>query len=226
VDLHEVLSRYCRVQRRKAERYKSRLQWRQPGTVWAADFKERRKPIEGRYRWILSVKDLASHCQLVWQPVAEATEEVVEAAYARLFAEHGPPLVMKSDNGGPFRADEIKWILAEYGVVPLFNPVRRPQYNGGVERANGQLASYQEALAEFHSRPGMPTCEDAKSAQYLANESARPYGWRGPTAGELWAERDPIIAEKRADFRATVEEHRAQVRAHWNFAPEESLTHY
>jgi transposase InsO family protein len=125
VDLHELLARYRRVQRRKAERHKSRLEWRQPGAVWAADFKERREPIEGRYGWILSIKDLASRYQLLWEPLAEATHQVVRAAYSRLIAEHGPPLVMKSDNGGPFRAEETKSLLAEYGIVPLFSPVRR-----------------------------------------------------------------------------------------------------
>jgi hypothetical protein len=39
------------------------------GTVWAADFKERRKPIEGRYGWILAaVKDLASRCNWLGSP--------------------------------------------------------------------------------------------------------------------------------------------------------------
>jgi hypothetical protein len=35
--------------------------------------------------------------------VEEATAEVVQATYAQLFAEHGPPLILKRDNGGPFR---------------------------------------------------------------------------------------------------------------------------
>jgi transposase InsO family protein len=225
-DLQELLGRYRNVQRRKALRHKSRLEWCQPGTVWAADFKECREPIEGRYGWILSIKDLASRCQLVWQPLAEATQQVVRAAYARLIAEYGPPLVMKSDNGGPFLADETKSLLAEHGIVPLFSPVRRPQYNGGVERANGQLAGYQEAQAEFHGRPGMPTCDDAENARCLANELALPEGSQGPTAGQLWAQRMPITADQRAAFRATVEKYRAQVRAQWNFAPDEALTHY
>lgn len=225
-DLRELLSRYRRLQRRKAQRYQSRLEWRQPGTVWAADFKERREPIEGRYRWILSIKDLASRCQLVWQPLVDASAEVVRAAYARLFAEQGPPLVLKSDNGSPFRAEEVKQLLAEHEVVPLFNPVRHPQYNGGVERANGQLAGYQEALAEFHGRLGMPTCEDADSARRVANESALPDGWQGLTAGELWEQREPIRIAQRAAFLATVAAGRAQVRAQWNFAPDEALTHY
>ena len=120
--------------------------------MWAADFKERREPIEGRYAWILAVKDLASRCQLAWLPVEEQTAETVQAVYAQLFAEHGPPLVLKSDNGGPFRDEGTKQLLAEHLVVPLYNPRRRPAYNGGVERANGQLAGYQEALAAFRGR--------------------------------------------------------------------------
>ena len=139
---------------------------------------------------------------------------------------HAQPLELKSDNGGPFRAEEVKQLLAEHDVVPLFNPVRHPQYNGGVERANGQLASYQESLAEFHGRPGLPTREDAAGAQRLANELARPAGWCGPTAGELWQQRPVITTNQRAVFLATVAEHRAQVRAQWGFAPDEPLSHY
>ena len=168
------MRRYRRLGRRKRERLQSRLEWRRPGAVWAADFKERREPIEGRYGWILSIKDLASRYQLTWQPVAEATAEVVQNAYVRLFDEHGPPLVLKSDNGSQFKADETKRMLAAYDVVPLFSPRRHPQYNGGVERANGQLSGYQEALAEFHGRPRAPRCDDAQGAQRLANELVRP----------------------------------------------------
>jgi transposase InsO family protein len=184
----------------------------------AADFKERREPIEGRYGWILAVKDLASRYQLAWLPVEEATAEVVQATYARLFAEHGPPLILKSDNGGPFQTDSTKRLLAAAAVTALFNPRRRPGYNGGIERANGQLAGYQEALAEFHGRRGMPTCEDARGVQRLANESTRPEGWRGPTAVELWNRRGPIAPRQRADFLAAVTERRTVVRGQFGFA--------
>jgi transposase InsO family protein len=224
-DLNEIAHRFRRIQQRKAQRHRSRLEWLQPGTVWAADFKERREPIEGRYGWFLSIKDLASRYQLAWLPLTEATAEAVQAMYARLFAEHGPPLVMKTDNGGPLRADGTKQLLAEHQVVPLFSPKRRPQYNGGVERANGQVAGYQEAVAEFRGRPAGPTCEDAETARRLVNELARPAGWQGPTAGQLWAARQPISEAKRATFRATVDQHRAEVRAAWEFPPDEALDH-
>jgi putative transposase len=224
-DVGDLVRRFRRVQRRKTERHRSRLQWRRPGTVWAADFTEQREPIEGRYGWILSVKDLASRYQLAWSPVSEATAAVVEAMYARLFAEHGAPLVMKSDNGGPFRAEGTKRLLDGYGVTPLYSPKRRPQYNGGIERANGLLAGYQEAVAEFYSRRAGPTCEDAETARRWANDLSRPRGWRGPTAGQLWAEREPVSAAERSAFQAAVQERRAEVRAEWKFAANEPLAH-
>jgi transposase InsO family protein len=225
-ELQNVLTRYRRLQRRKARRHQSRLEWRQTGTVWAADFKERREPIEGRYAWILAVKDLASRYQLAWQPVEEASAEVVQAMYARLCAEHGPPLVMKSDNGGPFKADATKRLLAERGVTALFNPRRRPGYNGGIERANAQLAGYQESLAAFSGRAGLPTCADAQAAQRLANELARPDGWRGLTAAELWQARPLITPEQRADFLAAVAERRTEARTQLGIAADERLDHF
>jgi hypothetical protein len=116
--------------------------------------------------------------------------------------------------------------LSAYHVVPLFSPKRRPQYNGGVERANGQLTGYQEAVAEFRGRLAGPTREDAATARQLHNELARPAGVAGPTAAELWAAREPISAVERSAFLATVAEHRAQVRAEWGIPPDEQLAHY
>ena len=40
--------------------------------------------------WILALEDPASRYQLAWLPVEEATAEVVQATYARLFVEHTP----------------------------------------------------------------------------------------------------------------------------------------
>lgn len=225
-DLADVLQRFRRVARRRRDRRQSRLEWRRSGAVWAADFKERREPLEGRYGWLLSMKDLASGFQLAWEPLAEATSQAVCAMYTRLFVEHGPPLILKSDNGKQFTADETKALLAAERVIPLYSPKRRPQYNGGVERANGQLASYQEALAEHHRRPAGPTCDDAEGACQLANELAHPHGWRGPSARELWDARLPLTAPERVAFLNTVEQLRGQARAHWNFPPDVELAHY
>ncbi len=225
-DLKSVLRRFKRVMKRRAERHQSRLEWRRPGAVWAADFKERREPLEGRYGWILAVKDLGSGCQLAWEPLVEATAEAVCALYERLFAEHGPPLILKSDNGGQFKADETKAILAIYDVLPLYSPKRHPQYNGGIERSHGPMVGYQEALAQFHNRPAGPILADAAAALQIANDQTHPHGWRGPTARQLWEQRTPITPDERAAFLATVTERRAMVRAQWEFAPDAVLAHY
>lgn len=225
-ELAEILRRYRRVERRKREQRQSRLRWQQPGTVWAADFKERREPIEGRYTSILSIKDLASRCQLAWVPVEEGNSQSVQRIYERLFLEHGPPLVLKSDNGGPFRDDQTKALLAEYRVIPLYNPRRHPAYNGGVERANGQLASYQEAIAAAQGRPGLPTCGDAEQARQTANALARPDGWRGLTAQELWQERAAITEVERMTFLASVAAERQLARAALHLPEQGDLGHY
>jgi hypothetical protein len=146
--------------------------------------------------------------------------------YTQLFAEHGPPLVLKSDNGGPFRDEGTKRLLAAHLVVPLYNPRRRPAYNGGVERANGQLAGYQEALAAFRGRAGAPTCDDAASARELANELARPEGWQGPTAAQLWQRRAQLSDRERDAFLRELGERRIQARCDLQLPQDGSLEHY
>jgi len=102
---------------------------------------------------------------------------------------------------------------------------RRPQYNGGVERANGQVASYQEAVAQFHHRPAGPTCDDAEHARRLANELSHPRGWRGPTADQLWDHRASLTPQERTQFLDAVQAGRTIARAQWNFAPDAALAH-
>lgn len=110
-------------------------------------------------------------------------------------------------------------------MVPLFSPKRHPQYNGGVERANGQLTSYQEAAARYRQRPAGPTCEDAATALAWANQLTRPHGWQGPTADELWQTRASLVPVERAAFIEAVEQQRRLVRAQFDFALDTLLTH-
>ena len=46
-----------------------------------------------------------------------------------------------------------------------------------IERANSQLAGYQETLAAYHGRPGLPTCATPRG------RSAWPTNWPSPRAG-------------------------------------------
>jgi len=88
---------------------------------------------------------------------------------------------------------------------------RHPQYNGGVERANGQLTSYQEAAARYRQRPSGRTYEDAVTALAWANQLTRPLGWQGPTADELWQTRASLVPVERAAFIEAEEQQRRLV---------------
>jgi hypothetical protein len=176
--------------------------------VWAIDFTEARHPIDGVYPNLLAVRDLASHRQLAWQPVASEKAAEVVPTLQQLFAEHGPPLVLKSDNGSAFIADLTREAMLQAVVAQLFSPPKRPEYNGALERSNGVLKTYthQHALQEGH--PFRWTSEDLEHARQLANTISRPWGHRGLSPEETWAQRTPISDDQRQAFQAALEQHR------------------
>ncbi len=96
-----------------------------------------------------------------------------------LFAEHGPPLVLKSDNGSAFIAHLMRDAMLEAVVAQLFSPPKHPEYNGTLERSNGTLKTYthQHAIQEGH--PFRWTSEDLEHARQLANTISRPWGCKG-----------------------------------------------
>ena len=204
-ELADLLARYRRVWRARNRVPLRVLTWPVVGSVWAIDFTGPRPAIEGRYPYLLAVRDLASGRQLLWRPVEAATAEVARDALAALFAEHGPPLVMKCDNGSPFTAAAAGELLAAHGVVALYSPPRWPRYNGSVEAGIGSLKDRTDARAARAGRAGEWTCDDAAGACAEANALSRPRGASGPSPDELWSARRPITAAERAAFRASVE---------------------
>ena len=208
--LEELLSRYRRVWRRRYVQRGFRLSWHQAGTVWAIDHSQPKHPVEGIYPYLLAVRDLASSRQLAWHPVQTVTAEETLPILEVLFLEHGAPLVLKSDNGSAFVADDLRGVMKQQDVAQLFSPPRRPAYNGALERSNGVLKTYthQHALAEGH--PFRWTSDDLEHARQLANTISRPWGHRGPTPDEAWQARKPISAPQRGEFRAALQRHRTQ----------------
>ena len=196
-ELHRLLKRYRRECRRQREARPRRLYWFAAGAVWAMDFVEHL----GGLSWVFSVRDLASRQQLLWLHVESPNAETVIAALAKLFLEHGPPLVFKSDNGSAFIAAETLEFLARHGVIPLFNPARRPQYNGGCERGGGILKGYTYQVAIRAGRPGVCLPADLGPARQLANTLSRPWKRRGPSPDDAWRTRPPITLQQREAFQ-------------------------
>ena len=219
-ELKRLLRRYRRDCRRRREARPQRLHWFAPGAVWAMDFVEHL----GGLSWVFSVRDLASRHQLLWQQVSSPNAEVVIAALRKLFEEHGPPLVLKSDNGSAFIAAETLDLLAEQRVVPLFNPARRPQYNGGCERGGGILKGYTYQVAQRADRPGVCLLADLEAARELANALSRPWGRRGPAPRDAWSSRPRLTLDQREAFEAELTRCRSAACVLLEYPPDEPLS--
>jgi len=209
--LDDLLVRFRRVWKRRYRQSGFELTWHRPGAVWAIDFTEPAHPIDGVFPYVLTVRDLASHRQLAWEPVRGEAAADALPVLLRLFAEHGAPLVLKSDNGPAFVAELTEKAMVDALVTQLFSPPRRPQYNGQVERANGVLKTYTEVHAIAEGHPYRLTSEDLAHAFWLANTLSRPWGADGPSPEAALQAREPITEDERARFRA-----------HWAAAQEEA----
>ena len=198
--LAELLRRYRRVWRRRWTVSGWKLTWRRAGAVWAMDFSQAPQLIDGRYDTIFAVRDLGSRKQLAWLPVAGERAEDVHPALHQLFRQHGPPLVLKSDNGSAFISQEVRSLLRSWNVEPLFSPPRRPRYNGALERSNATLKTYTHQHAVRQGHPLAWTTDDLAEAQELANTLPRPWGWEGPSPEDKWRERAPIEDAERSEL--------------------------
>lgn len=212
--LADMLTRYRKVWKRRYVQHGFELTWHYAGTVWAMDFTQPLQPVDGIFPYLLAVRDLASHCQLAWRPVrSEAAEDVVPIL-EELFAEHGAPLVLKSDNGAGFIATLVHQTLSQAVVAQLFSPVRRPQYNGALERSNGVLKTYTQQHAVSAGHPFRWTSDDVEQARQLANTITRPWGTYGASPAEAWNLRLSIGEAQRQAFVAALNDNRQLAAGH------------
>lgn len=231
-ELTDLCQEFRRHQRQQTRQRYYRLLWQRPGSVWAIDFAEPSwrgarwslPPIDGVYPYLLAVRDLASGYQLAWLPVPAATADVVVATLAALFARYGLPLLLKCDNGAPFRAELTKAFLQAVGVLPLFSPWRCPRYNGAIEATIGSLKSRTQQYAAWHGRLLDWTSSDVAAARRQANTTAPLV--HGPTPAETWALRTPVRALQRVCFELAVARHRYEVRSQKKIAQDKTLNHW
>jgi len=189
------------------------LTWNAPGAVWAMDYTAPPNVIEGVYRTILCVRDLASGRTLAAVPSehddARTTIDVLRA----LFAEHGPPLCIKCDNGSHFIAEEVQRLLADYRVAQLRSPFYTPTFNGAIEAGICSLKIRAHYEAARHDRPGEWTLDDVEGARLRGNELGRPHGRARGTPDAEWAKRVPIAPDERDRFLALVAQYELEEAA-------------
>lgn len=223
-ELEDLHRRYQDVHHRKGMMVVHALRWTMPGTVWAMDYTQAPAPIDGRYPYVLLVRDLASGRQLQALPVEEATALETVRALQLLLTMYERPLVIKCDNGSHFAAEEVRRLLRERGILQLFSPPCTPEYNGACEAGVGSLATRAHHEAARHDRTGEWTCDDVEAARSQANQTARPQGLHGPTPDDLWRRCEPLSELDRQYVRRQVERLERKARAEHGFLPDVKLS--
>jgi hypothetical protein len=221
-NLHARFRWHCR---QEAQRLLHVLHWHQPGAVWAMDHVEPLRPINGRWPYILAVRDLASGYQLAWLPVLDMTANSTIAALQWLILAHGAPLLLKSDNGSGFIADEMRRFLDGWQIWPLFSPPWTPEYNGSCEAGNGTLKNCTHEAAARQDRIGHWTADDTEAARHMANEYHYQHGPRKPTHGAAFRARSLVSDEARAAFGRAIEREQVQERVKQEYPLETDLGH-
>jgi transposase InsO family protein len=183
------------------------LSWHHAGAVWAMDYTAPPSLIEGRYRTILAVRDLASGRLLCAVPSEHDDAETTIDALRALFLEHGPPLAIKSDNGPHFVAEAVQRFLAESRVAHLRSPFHMPTYNGSIEAGIGALKIRAHFEAARHDRPGEWTLDDVEAARLRGNELGLPNGAGAGPPDRAWAARVPVAEETRAQLAGLVRQY-------------------
>jgi transposase InsO family protein len=201
------------------------LHWQRPRTVWAMDHAEPPRTIDGRWPRILSIRDLASGCQLAWLPVLDETAETTIDVLQWLFLEHGPPLVLKSDNGSGFISEAMRSFLDHWEVTPLFSPPRTPEYNGSIEAGNGALKTHTHEQAARQGRTGHWTADDLEAARRMANELYYSSGPCGSTRLERFRSSPRVTLEARAAFGRTVATQRTAEQSKLGYPLDMKLGH-
>ena len=201
VEIANILDRFRRIWRRRHREVLMELDWATPGTVWAIDFHgPRAQAVDGRCPYLLAVRDLASGQVLLWLPVADATVRTLVDVIRPLFIVHGAPLVLKSDNGSAFIAEQFRKLCEQFAVKNLYSPPCMPGYNGSIEATIGSLKNRTERYAALRLGPGHWTTADTEAARHEANAVTRP---NGTCPAQVWTARPMIApAQRHAFFEA------------------------
>lgn len=139
---HRVPPRRSQASGKRAQGTAENAIWNLPAQranhVWSYDFMGGRTRDGGPLR-ILNVVDEYTRVALGCRVARSIGAKDVIVELERLFARHGRPQVLRSDNGREFIAASLGAWLAEQGVKTAFIEKGSPQQNPFVERFNGTM---------------------------------------------------------------------------------------
>lgn len=167
---HGLLLRQKRRRKRRGPGCGVPCRAERPGQVWAYDFVEDRTA-GGRKLRVLTVADEFTRECVGVEVEHRMDARFVAATLLGLFARHGTPAFVRSDNGPEFIAKLLMRVLAIHGVTARHIEPGSPWQNGLNERFNGTLRDECLNLETFASRD---------QARALVRSFARDYNERRP----------------------------------------------
>ena len=112
-------------------------------------------------------------------PMSSTTASATIQALRFLFATHGLPEEIVSDNGPQFVAQEMKNFLKSNGIGQCLSSPYHPASNGEVERA---VRTFKESMKTMKDEPGTQT---EKLARFLLGYRTTPHTATGCTPAEI-----------------------------------------
>jgi len=151
---HRVPPRRAKASGKRAQGTADQAIWNLPATrpnhVWSYDFMGSRTR-DGSPIRILNVVDEYTRVALGCRVARSIGARDVIAELEQLFARHGRPAVLRSDNGREFVAASLGDWLADRNVKTAFIEKGSPQQNAFVERFNGTMRDEVLNGEEFDS---------------------------------------------------------------------------
>jgi transposase InsO family protein len=187
---------YRRAQRQRL----CRVMWREAGRVWAVDLSATLHPIDGCYRWLLHVRDLASGYQLATLPVRRGTSRIASDLLRGLSTDTDAPLVLKVDNGSAFVGRDVTDWARRTGVLVLYSPPVCPRFNGSIEASIHAIGIRAHEVAAAAGHPEYWTADDLETARTLGNIAERGPGPARTSAAARFRAATSITAHERARF--------------------------
>lgn len=162
------------------------VEYCEPHLIWSMDIFE--KQHHGIKFHVLQVIDLGS--RMKFDPLIKEcalTGDEVADHINMLMHLHGAPLFLKRDNGANLNSVSILAILNLFGAIPVSSPPYCPQYNGVMERGQGETKRYLRVLCKDESKELDIFSACVHMAILRANNRKRK-ALNDRTAQEVWEE--------------------------------------
>ena len=122
-----------------------------PNSIWAYDFVFDACANGQKLKCLTLIDEWTRECLAIIPEARIRSAEVINAL-SRLFAEHGSPAFIRSDNGPEFVAQNVQNWLKEQGVQTTYIQPGKPWQNGAIESFNARFRADCLDVEWFNSR--------------------------------------------------------------------------